>query len=116
MFSVAGLRRSRLRRRRIQSSVAISPKGNFLFVANATEGTIAVFNINGNGVLAQAGLPFSVGAGATPTSIAVEHSGRFLYVTDPAHNAVRDSPFRRWGLPYQWLALCRGRNAARSGH
>ena len=46
------------------------------------------FNIAGNGALAQAGLPTSVGAGATPTSIAVEHSGRFLYVTDPAHNAV----------------------------
>ncbi len=70
------------------SSVAISPKGDFLFVANATEGTIAVFNINGNGVLAQAGIPVSVGTGATPTSIAVEHSGRFLYVTDSAHNAV----------------------------
>ena len=70
------------------SSIAISPKGDFLFVANGTEGTIAVFNISGNGVLAQAGLPTSVGTGATPTSIAVEHSGRFLYVTDSAHNAV----------------------------
>jgi 6-phosphogluconolactonase len=70
------------------SSVAISPKGDFMFVANATEGTIAVFNISGNGVLAQAGIPTSVGAGATPTSIAVEHSGHFLYVTDSAHNAV----------------------------
>ena len=70
------------------SSVAILPTGNFLFVANATEGTIAVFNIGGNGVLAQAGLPTPVGVGATPTSIAVDHSGRFLYVTDPAHNAV----------------------------
>ena len=76
------------------SSVAISPKGDFLYVANATEGTIAVFNINGKGVLAAAGSPVSVGTGATPTSIAVEHSGRFLYVTDSAHNAVRDSPFR----------------------
>jgi 6-phosphogluconolactonase len=70
------------------SSVAISPKGDFIYIANGTEGTIAVFNIAGNGVLAQAGLPTSVGAGATPTSIAIEHSGRFLYVTDPAHNAV----------------------------
>jgi 6-phosphogluconolactonase len=70
------------------SSMAISPKGDFLYIANATEGTIAVFNIAGNGVLAQAGIPTSVGAGATPTSIAVEHSGRFLYVTDLAHNAV----------------------------
>jgi YVTN family beta-propeller protein len=70
------------------SSVAIAPAGNFLFVANGTEGTIAVFSIGDKGLLAQAGLPTSVGAGATPTSIAVEHSGRFLYVTDPAHNAI----------------------------
>jgi 6-phosphogluconolactonase len=68
--------------------VAIAPAGNFLFVANGAEGTIAVFSIGGKGVLTQAGLPVSVGAGATPTSIAVEHSGRFLYVTDSAHNAV----------------------------
>ena len=70
------------------SAVAIAPAGNFLFVANGTEGTIAVFSIGGNGALAQAGLPVSVGAGATPASIAVEHSGRFLYVTDSANNAV----------------------------
>jgi 6-phosphogluconolactonase (cycloisomerase 2 family) len=70
------------------SGVAIAPAGNFLFVANGTEGTIAVFSIGAGGVLAQAGLPVSVGAGATLTAIAVEHSGRFLYVTDSAHNAV----------------------------
>jgi 6-phosphogluconolactonase (cycloisomerase 2 family) len=70
------------------SAMAISPKGDFIYIANGTEGTIAVFNIAGNGVLTQVGLPTSVGTGATPTSIAVEHSGRFLYVTDSAHNAV----------------------------
>ncbi len=70
------------------SSMAISPKGDFIYIANGTEGTIAVFNIAANGLLTQAGLPTSVGAGATPTSIAVDRSGRFLYVTDPAHNAI----------------------------
>jgi 6-phosphogluconolactonase (cycloisomerase 2 family) len=70
------------------SSVAIAPTGNFLFVANGAEGTIAVFSIGANGALTQAGLPVSVGAGATLTSIVVEHSGRFLYVADSAHNAV----------------------------
>ena len=80
------------------SSMAISPKGDFLYIANATEGTIAVFNIAGNGVLAQAGIPTSVGAGATPTSIAVEHSGRFLYVTDPAHNAVLSFSIQTGGV------------------
>ena len=71
------------------NSIAVSPKGDLLFVANPTQGTVAVLTIDANGVLGYAaGSPFSVGAGATPTQLAVEHSGKFLYVTDPAHNAV----------------------------
>jgi len=71
------------------NSIAVSPKGDLLFVANPTQGTVAVLTIDTNGVLGYAaGSPFSVGAGATPTQVAVEHSGKFLYVTDPAHNAV----------------------------
>lgn len=71
------------------NSLAISPKGDFLFVANPPQGTVAVLAIGDKGVLTYAaGSPFSVGSGATPTKLAVEHSGRFLYVTDPAHNAV----------------------------
>ena len=71
------------------NSIAISPKGDFLFVANPPQGTIAVLSISDKGVLNYAaGSPFSMGAGATPTTVAVEHSGRFLYVTDTAHNAV----------------------------
>ena len=72
------------------NSIAVSPKGDLLFVANPTQGTVAVLTIdNSSGVLGYAaGSPFSVGAGATPTQLAVEHSGKFLYVTDPAHNAV----------------------------
>jgi 6-phosphogluconolactonase (cycloisomerase 2 family) len=71
------------------NSIAVSPKGDLLFVANPTQGTIAVLTIdNSNGVLGYAaGSPFSV-AGASPTQLAVEHSGKFLYVTDPANNAV----------------------------
>jgi 6-phosphogluconolactonase len=70
------------------SSLAVSPKGDFLFVANATEGTVAVFSISSTGVLAQVGVPVSLGAGATPNAVVVEHSGRFLYVADSAHNVV----------------------------
>jgi 6-phosphogluconolactonase (cycloisomerase 2 family) len=71
------------------NSIAVSPKGDLLFVANPTQGTVAVLTIDANGVLGYAaGSPFSVGTGATPTQLAVEHSGKFLYVTDPAHNAV----------------------------
>ncbi len=58
-------------------------------MANPTQGTVAVLTIDAKGVLGYAaGSPFAVGAGATPTTVAVEHSGKFLYVTDPAHNAV----------------------------
>lgn len=70
-------------------SMAISPKGDFLFVANAAQGTIAVLTIDSKGNLGYAaGSPFSVGAGVTPTSIVVESSGRFVYVANPAGNTV----------------------------
>jgi 6-phosphogluconolactonase (cycloisomerase 2 family) len=71
------------------NSIAVSPKGDLLFVANPVQGTVAVLTIDAKGVLGYAaGSPFSMGAGATPAQLAVEHSGKFLYVTDPAHNAV----------------------------
>jgi len=70
-------------------SMAISPKGDFLFVANPPQGTVAALTIDAKGVLGYApGSPFSMGVGSTPNSVAVEHSGRFLYVADTAHNAV----------------------------
>ncbi len=70
-------------------SMAISPKGDFLYVANATQGTISVLSIDGKGNLGfVAGSPFSAGAGVTPTSIVAESSGRFVYVANPAGNTV----------------------------
>jgi 6-phosphogluconolactonase len=70
------------------SAMAISPKGDFLFVANAAEGTVAVLAIGSNGNLTLAGAPVSMGAGSTPNAVAVEHTGRFLYVADTANNVV----------------------------
>jgi 6-phosphogluconolactonase (cycloisomerase 2 family) len=71
------------------SAIAVSPKGDLLFVANAAQGTVAVLTISDKGVLGYApGSPFSMGAGATPTAVAVGRGGRFLYVADAAHNAV----------------------------
>lgn len=70
-------------------SMAISPKGDFLFVANAVQGTIAVLTVDAKGVLGYApGSPFSLGVGVTPNSIVTESSGRFVYVANPAGNAV----------------------------
>ncbi len=71
------------------SAMAIAPKGNFLFVANKTQGTVAAFAIGDKGALtAVPGSPFSMGTGATPVSVTVERTGRSLYVADSAHNAV----------------------------
>ncbi len=70
-------------------SMAISPKGDLLYVANALHGTIAVLTIDAKGVLGYApGSPFSLGVGVTPNSIVAESSGRFVYVANPAGNAV----------------------------
>lgn len=68
-------------------AMVVSPKGNFLFVANATQGNVAVLTIDGKGNLGYApGSPFPVGV--SPNSVVVEQSGRFLYVADPGQNAV----------------------------
>jgi 6-phosphogluconolactonase (cycloisomerase 2 family) len=69
-------------------SIAISPKGDFLFTANPVEGTVTVFSIGSKGDLTLVGAPFSLGAGATPSSIVVGRNGGSIYVADTAHNAV----------------------------
>ncbi len=73
------------------TSMAITPDGTLLFIASPSTGTVSVFAINnGDGSLAPvAGSPFAVGgAGATPTWVTVDASGKVLYVADSAHNAV----------------------------
>src|SRR5262249_51175487 len=70
-------------------SLAITPKGDFLFLANPTQGTVAAFAIGTNGALtAVPGSPFAMGAGSLPNSVSVERTGRFLYVADTAHDVV----------------------------
>jgi len=68
------------------SSIAISSKGNFLYVVDPTLGQIAAFSISSGGVLAGVGAPVAVGV--NPTFVTVEPSGRFVYVADKGSNAV----------------------------
>lgn len=71
------------------AAMAISPKGDFLFVASPSQASIFAFAVNqSDGSLGQVGAPISLGTGATPTAVAVHPSGKFVYVTDLAHNAV----------------------------
>jgi 6-phosphogluconolactonase (cycloisomerase 2 family) len=70
-------------------SIAISPKGNVLYTANTTQGSIAGFTIGSDGALTSAFAPLVVGTpGTSPSFVLVHPSGNFLYVADPASNAV----------------------------
>jgi 6-phosphogluconolactonase (cycloisomerase 2 family) len=70
-------------------SIAITPKGNFLYTANTTQGTISAFSVGGDGSLTPVSDPAPVGtAGTSPSFIAMHPGGSFLYAADPAANAV----------------------------
>jgi 6-phosphogluconolactonase len=70
----------------ITPGMAITPKGNLLFVGNPALLSISVFSIGSNGDLSSAGAPVSLGV--APAGLLVEPSGRFLYVADKANNRV----------------------------
>lgn len=67
------------------SAMAISPKGNALFVVSPTQG---VFSLPINNTNGQLGGQTLIAAGTNPTSITVEATGQFAYVTDSATNSV----------------------------
>lgn len=71
-------------------SLAITPKGDFLYTANPAQGTVAGFAIGSDGGLTPVpGSPFSVGTvGTSPSFIVTDPAGNFLYLADPANNAV----------------------------
>ena len=60
----------------------------FLFAANATDGTVSVFTINpGTGALAQiSGSPFPAGSG--PRALTVDTTNAFLYVANQGSNDI----------------------------
>ncbi len=73
-------------------SLAISPKGDFLYTANPAQGSISEFAIASDGTLTQLpGSPIFIGgntAGISPSFVAVHPSGKFLYAADPTSNEV----------------------------
>jgi 6-phosphogluconolactonase len=77
--------------------LAMDPGGHFLFVANQGSNNISVFSIGSSASLtAVAGSPFASGvpptplspATATPTSVAVDGSGKFVYVANQGQNTL----------------------------
>ena len=72
-------------------SVAVDPSGRFTYVANSGScgglypGCISWYTIDALGTLSYGG---SVYAGTTPTSVAVDPTGQFVYVVDYNDNTV----------------------------
>ncbi len=71
------------------ASIAMSPKGDFLFVSSPTQNAIFAFTVNDSdgSLAAVAGSPFTV-AGTAPAGLVVHPSGKFLYATDKTNNTV----------------------------
>lgn len=74
-------------------SLALSPNGRFLFVANSASNTVSSFEIGEDGLMklvpATASIknPASTG-GTAPSGLALSLSGQFLYVTNRASDTV----------------------------
>ncbi|HYX51860.1 MAG TPA: beta-propeller fold lactonase family protein [Candidatus Limnocylindrales bacterium] len=67
-------------------AMAVSPKGSALFVVSPSQGLFSMPIDNSKGQLGAQSTPLP--AGTNPSSITVESTGQFLYVTDSASNAV----------------------------
>ena len=59
--------------------MALSSDGKFLYIANQTEGTMAVFSVSTSGMLTPVGPPFSTG-GTGIFFVTLTPDGKFLYV------------------------------------
>ena len=60
-------------------AMALDENGKFLYIANRTEGMVAVFSVNQSGMLAPVGSPFSTGA-AGIFFATLTPDGKFLYL------------------------------------
>jgi 6-phosphogluconolactonase (cycloisomerase 2 family) len=60
-------------------SITFDPLGRFVFVADTTNGTVAVFSFNSSGATTAVGTAVNVSASGV-TSIAVDANGKYLYV------------------------------------
>jgi len=77
--------------------VTVDPLDRFVYVSNnndgsgpnSTGGTISAYTLGTGGALtAVAGSPFHIGAAVQAGEIAIDYTGRFLYVTDSNGSAV----------------------------
>lgn len=73
------------------SSVAVTPSGAFLYVANQGQNTVSAFAISSSGVLGFVGGTDNAAAfpvGTAPAGVRVDPSGKYLYVANSGSNNV----------------------------
>lgn len=68
-------------------AVAVSPNGNYLYVAETGINALRVFSIGANGTLSEtAGSPYKTGLG--PDAVLVDKSGSYVYVANRTNNSI----------------------------
>jgi len=68
--------------------IAVSPNGQFLYVANSVSNTVSGFTIGAGGALAAIGAPVSTGLGSSPEGLAVSSNSAFLFVANSGTDGV----------------------------
>lgn len=67
-------------------SVAISPNGNYLYVANQFTNTVSGYSVSAGALTLVPGSPYAVGT--APSAVALTPDGNFLYVANTGTNNV----------------------------
>jgi 6-phosphogluconolactonase (cycloisomerase 2 family) len=66
------------------TGIAVDPSGQLLYTANSTDATVSAFTIDAGGVLNPiVGSPYLLQTGVAPGALAVDTTGKFLYVATP---------------------------------
>jgi 6-phosphogluconolactonase (cycloisomerase 2 family) len=68
--------------------IAIYPGGGFLYLGDYLANTVTAYAYNSNGILTELAAPLAVGV--QPESVAVDPSGRFLYVANTGDGTVTE--------------------------
>jgi DNA-binding beta-propeller fold protein YncE len=67
------------------ANIAMTPSGQYVYVANNADGTVSEYAVTTNGFLTPIGV---ISAGTNPISIAVDPTGKYAYVANAGTNNV----------------------------
>lgn len=67
--------------------IAVDPGEHFIYVANSSDNDVTGFTIGANGSLTPIAGTYSAPGGTQPSALAVDPSGKFLYVSTPGSTA-----------------------------